>query len=113
MRTLNLKDPNPFYAPASDECWVILAKEIMASYACKYMCLLPTTAFSQTEYDKLNKQTYSPMRRHVLKNIKNGPLRNVVDMTSVYSGLERRRMEYKKSLNISWRDNFQEDLDTL
>ena len=113
MRTLNLRDPNPFYAPASDECWVSLAKEIMNSYALKYMYQVPVNAFTQDEYDRLDKKTYAPQRRSILRNIKNGPLRNVVDMKSIYAGLESKRLQYKKSMNIKWTDTIQENPDNL
>ena len=51
MRTLNLTDSNTFYAPAYDDCWVLLAKEIMNSYSYSYANQICTSAFSQLDYD--------------------------------------------------------------
>lgn len=104
---------NTFYAPAGDECWVQLAKAIMEVYAIKYSCLLPTTAFTQAEYDRLNSQTYHPMRRSVLKSIKSGPLRHVVDMQGIYAGLEKDRLAYKAKLRIRWEEHAYIDLSHL
>lgn len=113
MRTLYLKDPNPFYAPAGDECWVILAKEIMSSYALSYSNQVITSAFSQVEYEKLDKQRCVPQRRSILKRVKYGPLRSVVDMPAVYSAFEKQRKENLRSWGVRWKDTYSEDLDSL
>ena len=104
---------NEFYAPYTDECWVQLAKAIMEVYAIKYSCLLPTTAYSQMEYDHLNLHTFSPMRRSVLKSIKHGPLRHVVDIQGTYAGLEKARLDYKRRLKIRWEDRCPIDISKL
>lgn len=110
MRTLgvNIKE-NPYYAPYDDECWIELAKEIMSTYADRYSYQLPTTAFSQEEYAMLDKRTYLPIRRSILRNVKYGPLRNLANMPAIYYAFERRRLEYKKSLGITWREPKYED----
>ena len=58
MQTLSLTDKDTFYAPASDECWVILAKEIMASYTLSYINQVVYNAYSQSEYDKIDNHKY-------------------------------------------------------
>lgn len=113
MRTLNLVDKNTFYAPASDECWVVLAKEIMASYAMSYANQVITSAFSQVEYEKLDRQRCVPQRRSILRRVKYGPLRSVVDMSAVFSAFEKQRKENLRSWNICWRDSYYEDVDKL
>lgn len=113
MRTINLKDNNPFYAPAGDDCWVVLAQEIMNCYALRYMYQIPMNAYTQEEYDMLDRKNYAPQRRSILKCIKNGPLRNIVDIHAIYCGLEQRRLEHKRKMNINWIDNYKEDIDTL
>ena len=113
MRTLYLKDKNTFYAPAADECWVVLAKEIMASYSLKYEYQTPTTAFTQEEYNILNDRTYAPIRKSILRSIKNGPLRNVVDMKAVYAGLEKRRRENMKKLGVKWEDTWSVNIEKI
>lgn len=113
MRTLYLKDKNTFYAPAGDECWVILAKEIMASYAQSYANQVVVTAFSQAEYDKLDKQRFAPQRKSILRKVKYGPLRSVVDMSAVFSAFEKQRRANLRSWNIYWRDDYYEDVDKL
>ena len=113
MRYIKIEDKNTFYAPAGDECWVILAQEIMSSYTAKYSCQLPLTAFTQEEYDKLNDRTFAPIRRSILRNIKNGPLRNIVDIGAIYNGLEIKRMEYKELMGVRWVDTYNEDVDKL
>lgn len=96
---------NPFYVSYDDECWVLLARAIMESYADKYAYQIPVTAFSQAEYSKLDEATYLPIRLHVLRNVKSGPLRNVVNMEAVYDAFEARRKAYKQSMGITWKDN--------
>ena len=113
MIILNLEDKNTFYAPASDECWVILAKEIMSSYTLSYIHQFPTDARSQMEYDKLDKQKFAPQRRSILRRIKYGPLRSVVNISAVHSALNNLRLERKKSWGVYWKDNYEEDLDNL
>ena len=106
MRVLGVQvEENPFYAAYDDECWMTLASAIMESYADKYAYQIPVTAFSQAEYSKLDKSTYLPIRQHVLRNIKNGPLRNVVNMCAIYDALEQRRIAYKQSMGVIWQDN--------
>ena len=113
MRTLLLRDTNTFYAPAEDDCWVILAKEIMTSYANSYASLIPTTAISQNEYDFIDKQKFAPQRKSILKRVKHGPLKSVVDMPSVFSAFEERRRENLRSWGVRWKDNFTVNLDNL
>lgn len=93
-----------FYCSYSDDCWVELAKEIVAYSAMKYSFQLPTTAMSQDEYDLLDRTTYLPIRKSILRNVMNGPLRNIANIDAVYSAFEQRRIAYKKSLNIKWED---------
>lgn len=114
MRTLgaNIQE-NEFYAPYTDECWVNLAKMIMKVYADKYSYQIPTTAHSQIEYSELDRKTYLPIRKSVLKSITKGPLKNLADIHSIYRGLEQRRLEYKKSLNIRWDENDYKELINL
>ena len=95
---------NPFYASYDDECWVLLAKELMKCYADKYAYQIPTTAQSQEEYDRLDKQTFLPVRMSILRNVTHGPLKNVSDIPSIYRAFEERRIAYKESLGIIWRD---------
>lgn len=109
----DLQGSNTFYAPAGDECWMHLAKAIMEVYAIKYSCLLPTTAYTQLEYDTLTRRTFVPMRRSILKSLKYGPLRHVVDIQGAYAGLEKARIEYKKRLRIRWEDTYIMDLNNL
>lgn len=109
----DLPGSNTFYAPAGDECWVQLAKAIMEVYAIKYSCLFPTTAYTQAEYDRLNHQTYQPMRRSVLKSIKTGPLRHVVDMQVIYAGLEKDRLDYKRRIHVRWTENCPDALQNI
>ena len=113
MRTLILTDENTFYAPASDDCWVILAKEIMSSYAQSYIIQFPTTAYTQAEYDRLNEQKYALQRKSILKRIKHGPLRNAVDLKSVYCGLELKRLHNLRTWGIKWQDHDTIDIDNL
>lgn len=113
MRTLNLTDSNTFYAPASDECWVILAKEIMSSYSLSYCNQVCLSAFSQSDYERIDRQRFAPQRRSILRRIKYGPLRNVVDMHSVYRAFEEERRRKLKEWGITWIDQYEEDLDLL
>lgn len=114
MRTLGIRvKENPFYVPYEDECWIILAQEIMNSYATKYAYQSPTTAFTQEEYDRLNTKTFAPIRMSILRRVKTGPLRNVVDMTAVYAAFEQRRREYLNSMGIFWRDTWDIDVTKL
>ena len=113
MRTLSLMDKNTAYSPASDECWVLLAKEIMSDYAVSYINKFPLYASSQAEYDALEKKSFAPVRRSIIRNIKNGPLRNAVDISAVYSALERERLENKCAFGIRWKETQVIDLDKL
>lgn len=113
MRTLNLKDPNPFYAPACDECWILLAKEIMNSYSNSYAILFPTNARTQAEYELLNRTKFAPQRKSILRRVKNGPLRSVVDMAAIYSAFEKRRLDNKKTWGIYWKDNVTDEINNL
>lgn len=113
MRTLNLTDSNTFYAPAYDDCWVILAKEIMSSYSLSYANQICTSAFSQFDYDRIDKQKFAPQRKSILRRVKYGPLRNVVDMDSVFYAFEQERKDNLKQWGISWVDRYDIDLDNL
>ena len=114
MRTLGVNiEENPFYAPASDDCWVVLAKEIMSSYAQSYANQVVTSAFSQLEYDKIDKQKFAPQRKSILRKVKYGPLRSVVDMASVYSAFEKQRKKNLISWGVHWRDTYQINVDEL
>ena len=114
MRTLGVGLPeNEFYAPYTDECWVNLAKMIMRVYADKYSYQIPTTAYTQAEYSRLDRNTYMPIRKSVLKSVLKGPLRNLSDASTIYHGFEARRLEYKKSLGIKWEENVYEEFKAL
>ena len=113
MIILNLEDKNTFYAPASDECWVILAKEIMSSYTLSYIHQFPTDARSQMEYDKLDRQKHIPQRKSILRRLKTGPLRSAIDINASYSALEHLRIEQKKSWGVYWKDNNSINVDDL
>ena len=104
---------NPFYASYEDDCWVILAKVIMSECANSYANKIPITARSQEEYNELDKKSYAPVRRSILKNLKNGPLRSSLNIASVYSALEHKRLENKASLGIRWKENSYIDIDKL
>ena len=104
---------NQFYCSYSDECWVQLAKAIMVVYSDKYTFQMPISAASQQEYDTLDKKSFAPARRSILKHIKNGPIRNAVNITSAYSALESLRKENKVKMGIKWRDNYYEDITKL
>lgn len=106
MKTLGVGlQENEFYSPYTDECWINLAKAIMKVYADKYSYQLPTSAYTQVEYSTLDRDTYLPIRKSVLKQVARGPLRNCADISYMYHGLEQRRLEYKKSLGITWKEN--------
>lgn len=106
MRLLGVKiEENPFYCSYDDECWIRLAQEIMNSYAIKYSYQLPTTALSQEEYNHLDSKTFLPIRKSILRNVMNGPLRSIANIQAIYSGFEKRRLDYKKSMGIAWKDN--------
>ena len=110
MRILGVSvKENPFYASYDDECWMTLAKEIMISYADKYAYQIPTTAFSQEEYSRLDKKTFLPIRQSILRRVVNGPLGNIVDEKAVFRAFEQRRLAYKKSMGIVWKDNINEE----
>ena len=113
MRTLNLTDSNKFYAPASDECWVWLAKEIMSSYSLSYTNQICTSAFTQMDYDRIDRQKFAPQRRSILRRMKYGPLRNVIDMPSVFRAFEEERKRRLKEWGVTWIDQYEEDLDLL
>lgn len=106
-------DDNPFYCRYDDECWVVLAKEIIAYSAMKYSYQIPTTASSQEEYLILDRKTYLPIRKSILRSVMNGPLRNIANIESVYSAFEKRRLAYKKSMNIIWEEDNYGDLTKL
>lgn len=101
---------NLLYSPYNDDCWVVLAKEIMASYAVKYMCQIPTKASTQEEYDRIDKRTYLPIRRSILRNVKDGPLRNVTNIDAIYCAFESKRLQYKKSLGIIWEEPYHDEI---
>ena len=106
MRTLGVHiKENPFYAPYDDECWIELAKEIMSSYADKYAYQIPTNAFTQEDYSLKDRRTFYPLRKSVLRNVMNGPLRNITNISAVYRAFEEKRLAYKRTLGITWEDN--------
>ena len=85
----------------------------MSVYSDKYAYQIPIHAISQDEYDIVDKKTYAPMRRSILRCIKYGPLRNAVNITSAYSALESLRKEAKVRMGVSWRDNYYEDINKI
>lgn len=114
MRLLGVKvKENPFYASYEDDCWILLAQEIMYSYASAYTYQSPSTAYSQMEYDKLNNTTYAPIRKSILRKVKNGPLRNVVNLEAVYAAFEECRKENLIRMGIKWNDDWKLDVREL
>jgi len=113
MRTLNLTDNNTFYAPAYDDCWVLLAKEIMNSYSSSYANQICTSAFSQLDYDKIDQKKYAPQRRSILRRVKHGPLRNIIDIDTIYYAFEQERKANLKRWGIRWVDQYDENLNNL
>lgn len=109
---VNIKE-NTFYCSYADDCWVVLAKAIMEEYSDKYTFQIPLSAISQAEYDRLDSKSFAPTRKSILKHIKNGPIRNAVNITSAYNALESLRKENKIKMGIKWRDNYVEDLTKL
>lgn len=106
MRLLGVKvEENPYYCSYDDECWVVLAKEIMTSYADRYAYQIPTTAYTQEEYSNIDRKKFLPIRRSILRNVMNGPLRSIADIQAIYSGFEQRRLAYKRFMGIKWEDN--------
>jgi len=111
MRLLGVRvKENPFYASYEDECWILLAQEIMHSYANSYTYQSPTTAYSQAEYDKLNITTFAPIRKSILRKVKNGPLGNIVNIAAVYAAFEECRRDNLVRMGIKWNDTWQLDL---
>jgi len=104
---------NEYYAPYTEDCWINLAKAIMKVYADKYSYQIPTSAYTQAEYSELDRSTYLPIRKSVLKQLSTGPLRNSATVAYMYQGLERRRLEYKESLGIKWKENIYEEFRNL
>lgn len=114
MRVLGVNEKDTrFYCSYADDCWVILAKAIMKHYSNTYIFLMPISARSQAEYDKLDSREFAPARKSILKHIKNGPIRNAVNITSTYDALESLRKENKIKMGIKWRDNYVEDFTKL
>ena len=95
---------NPHYCSYDDECWITLAREIMSSYADLYTYQVPTNAFSQEDYTRREHSKYLPIRKSILRKVMNGPLRNVTDIHAVYYGFEQRRLAYKESMGVHWKD---------
>ena len=112
MKTFSINDSDTFYSPASDECWIELAKAIMESYTLDYINKTPV-AYSQEEYDKLDEHSYALARRSILKHIKHGPLRHAINIKSAYAGLEKRRLERSQRLKIKWVSKYNEDIEKL
>ena len=113
MRLLGVSiKENPFYCSYADECWIVLARAIMSSYSDKYAYQIPTTAFSQEEYYHQDRKLFLPVRKSILRNVMNGPLRSIVDIHAVYSGFEQKRLAYKRSMMITWKDD-KIDIDEL
>lgn len=113
MKTLVMHDKDNIYAPASDDCWVRLAKAMMTSYSRNYTVQIVTSARTQAEYDTIDKKRYAPARRSILRCIKHGPLKSVVDMTSTFSALENLRKNHMRNCEVFWEDTFNVDLTNL
>lgn len=101
---------NPFYASYDDECWIRLAQEIMYSYASAYTYQSPTTAYSQAEYDRLNNNTFAPIRKSILRKVKNGPLGNIVSIDAVYAAFEECRKDNLAKMGVTWKDDWKLDI---
>ena len=93
MRTLNLHDKNTFYAPASDECWVELAKCIVEYAADSYAWQFPKFATSQKDFEQQDIRSYAPIRRSILNRLCNGPVGALVDPVTYFDAFEKRRFE--------------------
>lgn len=106
-------EENNFYAPCMDDCWIELAKEIMSSLSESYAHQFPTCAYSQVDYDHMDYVNNAPKRRHILKCLKYGPIKNIAKIDVLYSGMEKRRQECKKEFGIHWKDRSTEDLDAI
>ena len=93
MRTLNLRDKNTFYAPASDECWVMLAKSIVAFAAETYANQFPKFCRSKQEFDTLDKKSFAPVRKSIFIKLCQGPVRVFIDPDTYWDAFEKKRAE--------------------
>lgn len=93
MRTLNMPDQSRFYAPASDECWVMLAKSIVAFTAETYANQFPKFCHSKQEFDTLDKKSFAPVRKSIFNKLCQGPVRVFVDPETYLDAFEKKRAE--------------------
>ena len=93
MRTLNLHDSNTFYAPASDECWVELAKCIVEMTAETYAWQFPKFSTSQKDFEQQDARSYAPIRRSILKKLCDGPVGALVDPVAYFDAFEKKLQE--------------------
>jgi len=88
------------YQPYDDECWIILAKSIVEFAAEEYANQFPKFCLSRLEFDTLDKKSYAPVRRSILKRLCNGPVRVMIDPDTYLDAFEHRREEVMKGFNI-------------
>ena len=93
MRTLNLTDKNTFYAPASEECWVELAKCIVADAAETYAWQFPKFYTSKKDFELQDSKSFAPVRRAILKRLCNGPVGVFVDPETYFDAFEKKLIE--------------------
>lgn len=82
----------------------------MASYADRYAYQIPTNAVTQEEYNLLDRKKFYPIRKSILRNVMDGPLRSIADINAIHTGFEQRRLDYKRSMGITWEDSEYSDI---
>ena len=88
------------YQPYDDECWLVLAKSIVAEAAEEYSNQFPKFCLSRSEFETLDTKSYAPIRRSILKRICNGPVRVLADPETFHDAFEKRRSEAMQDFKI-------------
>ena len=89
------------YRPYDDECWIILAKSIVAYAAEEYANQFPKFCISRYEFETLDKKSYAPIRKSILNRLFNGPVKVMIDQQTFKDAFEQKRIDTMKSFNIN------------
>ena len=88
------------YRPYDDECWLLLAKSIVAEAAEEYSNQFPKFCLSRSEFDMIDKKSYAPIRKNILKRLCEGPVKVLADPETFHDAFERRRNEVMQDFKI-------------
>lgn len=87
--------------------YLLLAAAILEAYREDYSSLFPKCCKTYADYQYQDITIYAPQRRHILENLKNGPIHSIIDYTICKRAFEQNREKQMIKYGIEWSEAYQ------